>query len=73
MIDRNAVRVLPEPVGDETRTLLLAWMRGTAMAWASVTSPNLSLNHSETTGWRRDMTSSVLLLSVALCIMAGDR
>jgi hypothetical protein len=30
MIDRNAVRVFPLPVGEDTRTLFLAWMRGTA-------------------------------------------
>ena len=68
-IDMKAVSVLPEPVGEETRTLCLAWMIGTAMAWASVTAPNLALNHPATTGCISPRTPSVLSLSVTLSIM----
>jgi len=68
-MERNAVSVLPEPVGDETSTFFLECMSGTAMACASVTSPNLSLNHSETTGCINDRTSSVDALISALAII----
>ena len=54
----NAVRVLPDPVGDETRTFLLWWMTGMAFACGMVRSPNLSSNQVEMRGSISDITSS---------------
>ena len=56
----NAVRVFPEPVGDETRTFLLWWMTGIAFACGIVRSSNLSLNHVDMSGSMSPMTSSLV-------------
>ena len=56
----NAVRVLPDPVGEETSTLRLWWMTGMAFAWGMVRSPNLSSNHVEMSGSMSDITSSLV-------------
>ena len=54
----NAVRVLPDPVGEDTRTFLLWWITGMALAWGIVRSSNLSLNQVEMSGSIRPITSS---------------
>src|SRR2546422_300628 len=55
---RNAVRVFPEPVGEEIRTLFRSWISGTAYAWGSVRVGNFEANQSRTRGCRRESTSS---------------
>ena len=55
----KAVRVLPDPVGDETSTLFLSWMTGMAIDCGSVRAVNLSLNHLETRGSIMPRTSSI--------------
>src|SRR5207247_11189535 len=67
MIDRNAVRVLPLPVGDDTRTLLPPWMSGTAYACGSVRPLNLDRNQSRISGSIRPRTSSFVDAVRTLC------
>src|SRR6476469_4663670 len=50
MAQRNAARVLPEPVGARTRVWSPAAMAGQPLAWASVGAPNVVSNHSRTAG-----------------------
>src|SRR3989304_5795218 len=77
MIVRNAVRVFPEPVGDETRTFFRSWMRGTAYAWGSVRPENFDANQSRTSGWRSARTSSrpycLVTLRIILCPFGKTR
>ena len=65
----KAVRVFPDPVGDETRTLRLWCMTGMAFACGMVRSPNLSSNQVEMRGSMRDMTSSFVYVLSTLSII----
>src|SRR5436190_7987481 len=51
MAERNAARVLPEPVGAATSTCRPALMAGHACACASVGRGKRSLNQRSTEGW----------------------
>jgi hypothetical protein len=55
----KAVRVFPEPVGEEISTFFLSWMTGIAMDWGSVRDVKRSLNHMDTSGSINPSTSSV--------------
>ena len=70
----NAVRVFPDPVGDDTRTFLLWWMTGIALACGIVRSSNLSLNQVDMRGSIRPITSSlVYVLSTLSSISTTNR
>ena len=58
MTDRNAVMVLPEPVGEDMRVDLRSSIRGIADACGAVNESNRERNHRSTTGSMRSMTSS---------------
>ncbi len=66
IMDRNAVSVLPEPVGDDTRTLLRSWMSGMAYDCGSVKSLKRESNHLAMSGSRSLMTSSLVWRLVTL-------
>src|SRR2546427_11856745 len=68
--DRKAVRVFPDPVGEEISTLFRAWISGTANAWGSVRVGNFEPNQSRTRGWRRARTSSRVCCFVTVRIIA---
>ena len=50
MAQRNAARVLPDPVGARIRVWSPAAIAGQPLAWASVGAPNVVSNHSRTAG-----------------------
>ncbi len=54
----NAVRVFPDPVGEDTRTFFLSCIIGTALDCGSERRSNLSSNHVETRGSISPITSS---------------
>src|ERR1700722_12411995 len=55
MATRNPVRVLPDPVGEATRTSLPAAMWGQAADWGGVgPAGNLRANQPATAGWKSD-------------------
>lgn len=53
MPQRNAVRVLPEPVGARIRVWSPSAMAGQPWAWASVGAPKAVVNHSRTGALKR--------------------
>src|SRR3954464_7282979 len=58
MQTRNAARVLPDPVGADTRTSRPSRMRGQPWIWGSVGAPRRVANHSATRGSKEDSTTS---------------
>ena len=63
IIDRNAVRVLPEPVGEHSRRCSPFMILGIAIFCGSVKSGNLSSNQFLTGADRVPRSSSVSILS----------
>ena len=57
---RNAARVLPDPVGARIRVWSPAAMAGQPLAWASVGAPNVVSNHSRTEGEKGPSASAPL-------------
>lgn len=51
MADRNAARVLPEPVGAAINVCSWAWMAGHARFWISVGDSKVASNHLRVAGW----------------------
>lgn len=70
MIERNAVRVFPEPVGEQSRRWSPSKIVGIARFCGSVKSSNLSVNQFLTGGERRLRISSVSADSVT-CNISG--
>ncbi len=58
MAARNAVRVLPEPVGAATRVDSPAWIAGQACTCAGVGAGKCARNQPATAGWNADSTSA---------------
>src|ERR1700749_3488512 len=52
---RNAVSVLPDPVGAATSVSRPAWIAGQAADWASVGPEKVRRNQPETAGWKASM------------------
>src|SRR3989304_3087434 len=73
MIERNAVGVLPPPVGEATGPFLRAWMSGTAYACGSVRPVNFDPNQSRIKGSRRSRTACLVAAFVTLCNMENPR
>src|SRR3989304_6187716 len=73
MIERNAVGVLPPPVGEATGPFLRAWMSGTAYACGSVRPVNFDPNQSRIKGSRRARTACLVAAFVTLCNMDSPR
>src|SRR3990172_5459039 len=71
MIERKAVRVFPEPVGEEMRTLRRAWMSGTAYACGSVIPENFPVNQVRRRGSRRPRTSSLEYTLLTFVTISG--
>lgn len=63
IIDKKAVRVFPEPVGEQSRRCSPFIIRGIAIFCGSVKSGNFSLNQFLTGGDRLSRISSVSILS----------
>ena len=63
IIERNAVRVFPEPVGEQRRRCSPFMIRGIAIFCGSVKSGNFSLNQFLTGADRLSRSSSVSILS----------
>ena len=57
MEDRNAVSVLPEPVGAQIRVCSPLVIAGQPFTWAPVGSGNVVANHARTAGEKRSSTS----------------
>ena len=60
MADRNAVSVLPEPVGAATSVDSPAWIAGQASTCAWVGALKCVRNQAATAGWKADSTSARL-------------
>jgi len=61
MADRNAAKVLPDPVGAATNTCSPAASAGHARICASVGASKVRENHAATAGWNEFSTLTVCL------------